>query len=619
MKSGEYSAVDDQSLEDLKEDDKKEQTKVNAPSQKIVLVWMAVNLFATIGIVFTNKTIFNDPSLVHMQVSFTAFHFLCTSATLFVASKFFGAFEPKPIGLVNIAPLCFAFCGNVILPNLSLANSSVTFYQLCRILLTPGTAFLNFCLFGIWISFGAAMSIIPICVGVAITTYFEAIASTVSSRSTSVSGVIFALSGVICSSLYTVWIATFAKKYKCSSMQLLFNQAPVSVLLLILVIPLFDTIPDLSKVEPGVLWLVLLSGVFAMLINVSQFFIIHGTSALSSTIVGHAKTCSIVVLGWFFGQQMHFMSIFGVILSVGGIMVYSSLNQKPDTLETTSASVSSRKKVATISVVGLLIVIGFFTFASDLVSFQKTDHSGGNVKILVSLISDHDNDDAYRALRHSAEILNNSKSDFILDCLAFSSGSVKGHPKWLQHLEIEQQSLCPLTKAHKKPFSYLLKFIDPFLLQKAGYSHVLAIRDTILLDDSFDLQHFLQVAIRRRMAVASPAISNAEFETLKPKPSGPTVWQVNVVGLQATLFTIDAWECYYELIDTEYVNEGGAGLWFNKYCGQKMHVLNNFTGVLIPQKSRPLDLVVENSMIARQEDRWNSTRGVKLERAVVDV
>jgi hypothetical protein len=92
-----------------------------------------------------------------------------------------------------------------------------------------------------------------------------------------------------------------------------------------------------------------------------------------------------------------------------------------------------------------------------------------------------------------------------------------------------------------------------------------------------------------------------------------------VVGLQATLFTIDAWECYYELIDTEYVNEGGAGLWFNKYCGQKMHVLNNFRGVLISQKSRPLELDVENSMIARQEDRWNSTRGVKLERAVVDV
>ncbi|ORY79857.1 triose-phosphate transporter family-domain-containing protein [Protomyces lactucae-debilis] len=287
---------------------------------------MLVNTFATIGIVFTNKAIFSDRNLVKMPVSFAAFHFACTSMTLFIVSRF-GAFKPKALRPLQILPLCFAFCGNVILPNLSLAFSSVTFYQLVRILLTPGTALLNYLFYNTTISTKAIAAIVPICVGVGITTYYDALSKT-STTNTSIWGVIFALAGVTVSCVYTIWIGTFAKKYQVSSMQLLYNQAPWSVLMLLVCVPFSDTIPPFEEVSRHSMGLVLLSGAFAILINVSQFFIIHGTSALTSTIVGHLKTCSIVSLGWFFGGKMNNMSLLGVIIALGGIFTYSAIQQK---------------------------------------------------------------------------------------------------------------------------------------------------------------------------------------------------------------------------------------------------------------------------------------------------
>ena len=110
----------------------KEENKSNS-----VLIWMVINIIATIGVVFTNKAIFRDKNLIKMPVTFTAFHFTCTSLTLFTMASL-RKFEPKKIQLESMLPLCLMFCGNVLLPNLSLAYSSVTFYQLCRILVTPG-------------------------------------------------------------------------------------------------------------------------------------------------------------------------------------------------------------------------------------------------------------------------------------------------------------------------------------------------------------------------------------------------------------------------------------------------------------------------------------------------
>ena len=237
-------------------------------------------------------------------------------------------------------PLASAMCLNVILPNLSLAFSTVAFYQIVRVLLTPLVAGINFVVYETKIPRQAAWTLFPICVGVALVSYYDT--KTVAGEhvtTTSMTGVVFAFAGVLASSLYTVWIGTYQKKFEMSSMQLLFNQAPISSFLLLYVIPFTDQPPVWSEVPVWKWKLIAMvrsqqslhhggsllanvsqSGLMASLINISQFYIVAGAGAVSSTVVGHIKTCSIVALGWATsGRKANDRSVLGILLAISGI------------------------------------------------------------------------------------------------------------------------------------------------------------------------------------------------------------------------------------------------------------------------------------------------------------
>jgi solute carrier family 35 protein E3 len=213
---------------------------------------------------------------------------------------------------------------NVILPNLSLAFSTVTFYQVARILLTPTVAAMNFVLYRATLPMAAIIALAPACAGVGMVSYYDSLPTNDEKvKTTSSLGVIFAFSGIFASSLYTVWIASYHRKLKMTSMQLLFNQAPVSAFLLLYVIPFVDTFPVWTEVPFNRWVMILMSGLFASLINISQFFIIAQTGPVSSTVVGHVKTCTIVALGWMTsGRAIGDKAVLGVFVALGGIIAY---------------------------------------------------------------------------------------------------------------------------------------------------------------------------------------------------------------------------------------------------------------------------------------------------------
>ena len=163
-------------------------------------------------------------------------------------------FEPAVAGLVEMMPLALAMCLNVILPNLSLAYSSVAFYQIVRVLLTPLVAVINFFFYGVAIPRQAVWTLAPICVGVGIVSYYDSKSESRAGINTHVKtttplGMLFAFAGVIASSFYTIWIGSYPKRFNMNSMQLLFNQAPISAFLLLYVIPFTDQPPVWSAVE----------------------------------------------------------------------------------------------------------------------------------------------------------------------------------------------------------------------------------------------------------------------------------------------------------------------------------------------------------------------------------
>ncbi|PVH86519.1 TPT-domain-containing protein [Cadophora sp. DSE1049] len=295
-------------------------------STRTAVIWMVVNTLATIGIVFTNKAIFSDPSLKLAQLTFAAFHFFITWLTLFTISRpRFAFFVPRKVAIKEIIPLAIAMSLNVILPNLSLAFSTVTFYQVARILLTPMVALMNFVLYKATLPRNAILALIPACLGVGMVSYYDSLPSADASvKTTSSLGVIFAFSGIFASSLYTIWIASYHKKLQMNSMQLLFNQAPLAAFMLLYVIPFVDTFPTWTEVPINRWVMIMMSGLFACVINISQFFIIAQTGPVSSTVVGHVKTCSIVALGWVTsGRAVGDKSIVGVFIAIGGIISYS--------------------------------------------------------------------------------------------------------------------------------------------------------------------------------------------------------------------------------------------------------------------------------------------------------
>lgn len=169
-------------------------------------------------------------------------------------------FEIKRAKILDMLPLAGAMCLNVILQNFSLAYSSIPFYQICRVLLTPTVAAINFFMYQKTLPRTAVLALLPITVGVGMATYFDALAHSGddSQKKTSLPGVVFAFSGVICSSVYTVWVALYHAKFGMNSMQLLSNQAPIGSAMLLYVIPWTDSFPVLHEVPLSGWMLVLL-------------------------------------------------------------------------------------------------------------------------------------------------------------------------------------------------------------------------------------------------------------------------------------------------------------------------------------------------------------------------
>lgn len=167
-------------------------------------------------------------------------------------------FEPVRAKLLDMLPLSLAMCLNVILPNLSLAYSTVSFYQIVRVLLTPTVAMINFILSGTRIPRQAIYALIPVCLGVGVVTYYDTQGGHSSSRvaTTTPTGVFFAFSGVLASSLYTVWIGSYQKSFGMNSFQLLLNQAPTSAFLLLYVIPFTDHLPQWENIAEYRYWLI---------------------------------------------------------------------------------------------------------------------------------------------------------------------------------------------------------------------------------------------------------------------------------------------------------------------------------------------------------------------------
>ncbi|TVY34767.1 Solute carrier family 35 member E3 [Lachnellula subtilissima] len=314
----------------LLDDDSKEQTAavaVPAESPKglrkqvIDVACIMLNITSTVTLVFLNKWIFRDPQLKNMQICFAMWHFTCTSIVLWIASQRpFNLFIPVRLPFLQMVPLCSFFAGFLILGNLSLTYNSIGFYQLAKIMTTPCVALLQYLVLNKSTSLLTLSTLASVCIGVGLTNTGAAGTTTL--------GASIATAAFTVTAFYQVWIGKKMKDFSVSSPQLLLNQAPVSVLLLAFLAPVFDTGPDVKKIPRDTLVALFLSGLAAALLNLSQFLIIGRMSALTFNVASNVKTVIILSYGWVSeGRVLTVKDALGIVLALGGATFYSQLSQ----------------------------------------------------------------------------------------------------------------------------------------------------------------------------------------------------------------------------------------------------------------------------------------------------
>jgi len=309
-----------------KEAPKQEAPKAAPPSMFAVTMYMAFNFFSSVSIIAVNKAVFrtfqyNFPTLL------TGFHFVVTFLGLCVCNAL-GMFTIKEVPMMDALKLSLTFCGFVVFNNLSLQWNSVGFYQLMKVLTSPVIVVIQYVMFNVALHWKLKLALVPICVGVAL--------ATVSDIEVNFYGTLYAILGILSTSMYQIWVKSKQKDLGLNSYQLLFYQAPMSAVIVFVIS--FLTEPTYGP--DG--WMeynytlaasscIIGSCVLAFCVNLSIFLVIGKSSPIAYNVLGHFKLCVVLFTGWMlFQEEMGGVKLFGTLLTFAGVVTYSTLQQNLD-------------------------------------------------------------------------------------------------------------------------------------------------------------------------------------------------------------------------------------------------------------------------------------------------
>ncbi|XP_015239417.1 PREDICTED: solute carrier family 35 member E3 isoform X2 [Cyprinodon variegatus] len=259
-----------------------------------IIAGLLVNLFSSICVVFINKWIYVHYRFPNMTL--TLVHFVVTWLGLYVFQKI-DIFSPK-----------------------SLQNNTIGTYQLAKAMTTPVIILIQTTYYKKTFSTKIKLTLVPITLGVILNSYYDVRFNLL--------GMVFATLGVLVTSLYQVWVGAKQHELQVNSMQLLYYQAPLSSAFLLGIIPCFEPLTGDGGIfgpwSLPALVTVLFSGVVAFLVNLSIYWIIGNTSAVTYNMFGHFKFCITLVGGYLlFNDPLSFNQALGILCTLAGILSYT--------------------------------------------------------------------------------------------------------------------------------------------------------------------------------------------------------------------------------------------------------------------------------------------------------
>lgn len=282
-------------------------------SKLIVLLGLIANMVSSIAIIQINKYIYLYYKLPNMTLVFLNFVMTFIGLLIF---KQFNLFKVVKIPLRKMIPMSISFCCFVVLTNFSLELNSVGTYQCIKGLTTPCVLLISMLFYKQKYSTKVKLTILPVLVGIFLNSMYDLKYSDV--------GLIIGLIGSLITSLYQVWIGEKQKELSVNALQLLLYQAPLSAFVLALIIPFFEPVFDNKGLfdfqRSNTEWIfIVLSGLMAFLVNVSIYWIIGTTSALTYNMVGNVKFSLIIAVGYLvFKDPIKYEQAFAITLVMFG-------------------------------------------------------------------------------------------------------------------------------------------------------------------------------------------------------------------------------------------------------------------------------------------------------------
>ena len=155
---------------------------------------------------------------------------------------------------------------------------------------------------------------------------------------------------------------------------------------------------------------------------------------------------------------------------------------------------------------------------------------------------------------HNIKFIEKSKSrDLEISCLM----AVYKHPpdSILHHIN----NVCSVTYYPSGNYVAYLKTLEPNLVKFGGFTHVMILLDDIeLVQSSFSFKKMLHIMDSKQLMVASPRVEGAHCPTMHRNQKfnvrsldHAVGHESEVVEIFATVFTLEGWGCWHDMMDPE--------------------------------------------------------------------
>jgi len=306
-------------------------------------VYAVGNVVTSVALVLVNKKVFQGG--FHFPMSLSFFHF-CFTYLWYQILLVAGVYTKPDPGMSQFEKFKVAAAGfaSIGFMNLSLNANSVGFYQVTKLTMIPVTLVINSLFYSVFTTTKIKLSLFILLAGVGV--------ATVTDVELRPLGFTYGIVAVVTTSIFQIWQGTKQKDFGISATQLQAGIAPWQSIQAAAValatecycysetpkhkpcdtaLRFFELAFAGDEVKQHTLWIVLGTCFLALAVNLCSFGLIGRTSPVTFQVVGHAKTCLVLIGGYVFfakvgdDMQQLYNNMAGVAVAMIGVILYGHL------------------------------------------------------------------------------------------------------------------------------------------------------------------------------------------------------------------------------------------------------------------------------------------------------